>query len=297
MQLIPPVGTTYTFTVNSDERGANLLSFDLHAARPLPIQRPGIKPELGDVIVTTEFLVPAFRYNRLDSTGAASSPGSYAFLNTAGVATSAIGNFAFAAQGTIELRINPLDASGTSRGSFFDTVSVGDTFDYQTNWSRCGFRFSVTSVSPSQTPRTYGIESVTQYGGGCRDFVDDPEHPYDVRFVWTPGPGLVGPDGIPFLLYDEPVGPGTYQLWEPVPWLLDVPTGITIKRGAVIEQSPEGDEPNPIYITVMIHYKEDGLRSTLHIDPHTGKESHRTVRSPNAAAIFDQIMQSIRPSE
>ena len=57
MQLIPPVGTTYTFTVNSDERGANLITFDLHAARPLPIQRPGIKPELGDVIVTTEFLV------------------------------------------------------------------------------------------------------------------------------------------------------------------------------------------------------------------------------------------------
>ena len=295
MQLIPPVGTTYTFTVNSDERGANLFTFDLHAARPLPIQRPGIKPELGDVIVTTEFLVPAFRYNRLDSTGAASSPGSYAFLNTAGVATSAIGNFGHSAWGTRELRIHPVDASGASRTTFFDTVSVGDTFDYQTKWSQCGFRFSITSVSPSRIPRIFEIEMVTLYGGRCRGFVDDPEQPYDVRFVWNPGPGLEGPDGIRVMLNKESVGPGTYRLWEPVPWLLDVPAGSTITRGAVIDQSPEGDEPNPIYITVMIHYEEDGLESTLHIDPHTGKEVRRIVSSPNAAAVFDHIIQSIRP--
>ena len=295
MQLIPPVGTTYTFTVNSDERGANLLSFDLHAARPLPIQRPGIKPELGDVIVTTEFLVPAFRYNRLDTTGASSSPGSYAFLNTAGVATSAIGNFGHSAWGTRELRIHPVDASGASRTTFFDTVSVGDTFDYQTKWSQCGFRFSITSVSPSRIPRIFEIEMVTLYGGRCRGFVDDPEQRYDVRFVWNPGPGLEGPDGIRVMLNKESVGPGTYRLWEPVPWLLDVPAGSTITRGAVIEQSPEGDEPNPIYITVMIHYEEDGLESTLHIDPHTGKEVRRIVSSPNAAAVFDHIIQSIRP--
>ena len=33
-QLIPPVGTTYTFTVSEDEGAAILISFDLHAARP-----------------------------------------------------------------------------------------------------------------------------------------------------------------------------------------------------------------------------------------------------------------------
>ena len=57
-RLIPPVGTTYTFTVTTDERGPSPISFDLTAARPRPLPRPGQKPELGDVVVTTEFLLP-----------------------------------------------------------------------------------------------------------------------------------------------------------------------------------------------------------------------------------------------
>ena len=54
-QLIPPVGTTYTFTVSEDEGAAILISFDLHAARPNPLGRPGLKPILGEVVVTTVF--------------------------------------------------------------------------------------------------------------------------------------------------------------------------------------------------------------------------------------------------
>ena len=56
-QLIKPVGTTYTFTVTSDEGGRTLFTFDLTAARPRPFARPWHKPELGDVVVTTEFQV------------------------------------------------------------------------------------------------------------------------------------------------------------------------------------------------------------------------------------------------
>ena len=54
-QLVPPVGTTYTFTVSEDEHAPTLITFELIAARP-PL-RPGLKPQLGDVIVTTEFQV------------------------------------------------------------------------------------------------------------------------------------------------------------------------------------------------------------------------------------------------
>ena len=54
-QLIPPVGTTYTFTVSEDEGAATLITFDLHAARPNPLGRPGLKPILGEVVVTTVF--------------------------------------------------------------------------------------------------------------------------------------------------------------------------------------------------------------------------------------------------
>ena len=44
-------------------------------------------------MVTTNFLVPTLRYDTLDITGAATTPGSYAFLDTAGDASSAIGNY------------------------------------------------------------------------------------------------------------------------------------------------------------------------------------------------------------
>ena len=57
MQLIPPIGTTYTFTVSEDETAAVLISFDLHAAQPNPLGRPGLKPILGDVTVSAKFHV------------------------------------------------------------------------------------------------------------------------------------------------------------------------------------------------------------------------------------------------
>ena len=56
MRLIPPVGTTYTFTPTTDASAARQLTFDLTAARPNPL-RPGLKPFLGDVVVTTEFRI------------------------------------------------------------------------------------------------------------------------------------------------------------------------------------------------------------------------------------------------
>ncbi len=55
-RLIPPVGTTYTFTPTEDEAGSTLITFDLTAARPRPLSI-GDKPELGDVVATTVFQV------------------------------------------------------------------------------------------------------------------------------------------------------------------------------------------------------------------------------------------------
>ena len=93
----------------------------------------------------------------------------------AGDASSAIGNFGYSAQASVELRIHPIDAGGTSRAAFYDTVKVGDRFDYQTNGIRCAFRFKVTSVAETASPKAFGIEFVNRYGGWCRDLVDDPE--------------------------------------------------------------------------------------------------------------------------
>ena len=88
-RLIPRDARSYTLTVTADEDAPNLFTYDVTATRP------GKTPELGDVLVSTEFLVPTLRYNRLDATGAAGIPGSYVFLRRSGDAASAIGDFGF----------------------------------------------------------------------------------------------------------------------------------------------------------------------------------------------------------
>ena len=98
------------------------------------------------------------------------------------------------------MRIHPDDASGASHASFYDTVQVGDSFDYRTNGLDCGFRFKVTGVAAAATPRRFGVEYVRKYGGWCGDFVDDPGAAKDVQFVWMVPPGVPGPDGVRVLL-------------------------------------------------------------------------------------------------
>ena len=126
-----------------------------------------------------------FRYNLLDIAGGATAAGSYAFLETAGDSTSAVAHFDYGYSRTVELRIHPTDASGSSRAAFYDTVAVGDSFDYRTNGLDCGFRFKVISVAATVSLRTFGIEYVSTYGGRCGSFpVDDPGAVKDVDFVW-----------------------------------------------------------------------------------------------------------------
>ena len=238
-RLIAPSGTTYTFTVTTDEAASNLISFDLTAARP----RPGQKPELGDIVVTTNFLVPTLRYDTLDITGAATTPGSYAFLDTAGDASSAIGNYGSSAQATVELRIHPIDASGASRADFYDTVQIGHSFDYRTNGLDCGFRFTVTSIAAAASTRTLGLEYVNRYGGNCGGPVTDPGAAKAVYFVWRVPHGVPAPDGVQLLLPGEPAGKGTYRLYPGVRYVIDVPAGGLIVLKALYEMARDPDRP------------------------------------------------------
>ncbi len=289
-RLVQPGGTTYTFTVTTDEAGSMLISFDLTAAGP-PLQ-PGLDHELG-VMVTTRFLVPSLRYSRLDPAGAAAAAGSYALLTTAGDAASAIGNFGFLPAGSVELRVHPADASGTSRAAFYDTVQVGDTFDYRTNGLDCSFRFEVTSVGPAATPRVFGVEHVQRSGGGCGGFAADPRAARDVAFVWRVGPGFPAPGAPPVLLRGEPAGEGTYRLHEGTPFVVDVPPGGSVTPGgyANLDYSPSYP-PNPPWTVVTLI--DAGTGSVLAIDPSTGTEVERVTASPAVDALFDRIMASIR---
>ena len=300
MQLIPPVGTTYTFTVNSDERGANLITFDLHAARPLPIQRPGIKPELGDVIVTTEFLVLKLRYNQLILTGAATTPGSYAFWHTEGSQQRALDTFDRLPRNGLALRIHPVDAAGTDRTTFYDTVRIGDTVDYQMNGPDCAFRFRVTSLSRTTALRTVGLEFVITYGGRCNRIEDSPDS--DVWFVWRPPPGKRGSFGVRILIPGEPTGGGTFRISDGGPCTITVPAGKNIVYQGLAENEPDSENPaaqTDYHIFTdggTFHEPDDNTEnfSLLELDADTYAESRRYAATDDADNFFDQIVSSIQ---
>ena len=236
--------------------------------------RPDGKPELGDVVARTTFLVPALRYDTLDATGAAAAAGSYAFVT--------------ATDGSAELRVHPADASGTSRAAFYDTVRVGDTFDYRTNGLDCAVRFRVTEVGTTVTPRTFGIEYVARYLGHCEPFGSDPGAARDVEFVWSPPPGLPGADGVVAMFHGEPVGPGTYRPEPGVPYTIDVPSGMSVHRiGSYIAFTDSG----PVHGLGIV---DAGTGAVLHLDAGTGAELSRYESSGAVDLLFDQIVASVR---
>ena len=56
-RLVPPVGTTYTFTVNDDAAATSSWTYHLKQAKPFVRPRPDGKPEIGATVVETEFQV------------------------------------------------------------------------------------------------------------------------------------------------------------------------------------------------------------------------------------------------
>ena len=285
--LIQPLGTTYTFTVTDDEAGASVITYDLVAARPNPV-RPGQRTQLGDVVVTTEFLVPTLRYDTLDIAGAATAPGSYAFLWTAGDTTSGA-EVIYSASGAVELRVHPTDANGVSRAALYDAVRVGDAFDFRTNGLDCGRRFSVTDVSTSATAMVFGIETVRAYGGWCDGVAAD-----SVEFIWKVRPGIVGPDGVRVPLRDEPLTEGTYRLSPDVDFLFDVPEGVQVIVRGVYGCDCPGDAEYTGPAVVLV---DATTTSQLEINPKTGDELARRAVSSEVDDLFDQIVSSIRPLE
>ena len=213
-----------------------------------------------------------FRYNRLDTTGAAATAGSYAFLTTAGDAASAIDNFG-AVPDSVELRIHPADAGGTSRATFYDAVKAGESFDYRTNGLECGLRFKVTSVATTTTP-TFGLEWVFLYGGYCGWLDGMPGAARDVEFVWGVGPGIPDPDGVNALLRNEPAGAGTYRLYEGLPYVIDVPAGKRVILSGYLLVSYRARDPgispgNPPNTAIRLIDADTG--SVLFIDRGHGR--------------------------
>ena len=172
-RLIPPVGTTYTFTPTADAAGPTLITFDLTAARPRPLPRPGQKPELGAVVASTVFQVAAttLRYTAYDTTGAATIQGSYAFLEDPDDTSTAVSTYEGLRDGsTTALLVHQADAYGASQAALYDAVETGDLVEWR-QASDCFVRYQVTEVKPDPTgtvPRTLlAVAWMTYAFAGC----------------------------------------------------------------------------------------------------------------------------------
>ena len=218
-----------------------------------------------------------FRYSGLDSTGEATTPGTYAFLATPGDATSLTTAYPYAAARASELRIHPTDAGGASNAAFYDKVRVGQNFEYRTHGTDCGVSLKVTRVESATIPRIFGIERMRGYGGRCSTAGARAE------FVWRPPPGDPVPGAVGTLDSGEIVEEGWYRLYEKAPWMMYVPAGAQVMFCWVIQN----DSPDPSTEMVLCDVVTGSeLIFDVSADSATfGGKTRRRVVSPEAHAV------------
>ena len=231
-QLIRPIGTTYTFTLSQEERAATLITYRLTAARPLPIQRPGIKPELGRDVVTTRFRIASstLQYGAYDAMGEVTARGSFAFLSDPDDASSAVTTYEGLRDGTTAaLLIHETDGFGASQSELYDAVAPGDLFEWH-QAEDCFVRYSVTEVKPDpagpEPRKLLSVEWMTYAFTGCSGAIGADA---EIWFRWGELQDLGGAD------LGAPVVHGPFQI---------VPEGWS---GAVLdhlERTPVGHSHN-----------------------------------------------------
>ena len=92
-----------------------------------------------------------FRYDTYDTTGAVSTPGSYAFLADPDDTSTAVTTYEALRDGTTTaLLIHTSGADGASRADVYDAVEAGDLFEWH-KADDCFVRYKVTEVKPDPT--------------------------------------------------------------------------------------------------------------------------------------------------
>ena len=90
-------------------------------------------------------------YDTYDTTGAVSTPGSYAFLSDPDDTSTVVTTYEALRDGTTTaLLIHTSDADGASRADVYDAVEVGDLFEWH-QADDCFVRYTVTEVKPDPT--------------------------------------------------------------------------------------------------------------------------------------------------
>ncbi len=148
-----------------------------------------------------------FRYDTYDTTGAVSTPGSYAFLSNPDDTSTVVTTYEALRDGTTTaLLIHKSDADGASRADVYDAVEVGDLFEWH-QADDCFLRYLVTEVKPDPTGtaarKLLAVEWMTYAFTGCSGAV-----PSDLSasVAWGELPDLGGPS------LTEPVMHGAFQL-------------------------------------------------------------------------------------
>ena len=135
-----------------------------------------------------------FRYDTYDTTGAVSTPGSYAFLADPDDTTTVVTTYEGLRDGTTTaLLIHTSDAGGASRADAYDAVEVGDLFEWR-QADDCFIRYQITEVKADpagDVPRKLlGVEWLTYAFAGCSGAIETGgEH----RIGWSPA-NITSPD-------------------------------------------------------------------------------------------------------
>ena len=189
----------------------------IYNVRGGPISRKN-DPE-ATIEIAKKFILPpagppptTFRYDTSDTSGEVAEPGSYAFLANPADTTSAVTTYEGLRDGSAtSLRIHETDADGVSRAAFYETVEVGDLFEWQ-EADDCFVRYKVTEVKPDPSgavPRKLlAVEWMTYAFTGCSGGVPATSAS---TMEWRP------PDAIQSPTLTSPVRHGQYLL-IPTAW-------------------------------------------------------------------------------
>ena len=112
-----------------------------------------------------------FRYDTYDTTGAVSTPGSYAFLADPDDTSTVVTTYEALRDGTATtLLVHTSDAHGLSRADVYDEVEAGDLFEWH-KADDCFVRYRVTDVPEADataTHREFGVRWETYVFQGCQ---------------------------------------------------------------------------------------------------------------------------------
>ena len=188
-QLIQPVGTTYTFTVAANEAGSNLITFNLTAARPLPVHRPGTSRYSATSWSRPTSWSRSCATTR--STSPAPPPPPAATPSSRPPATRRARSATLAIPPGERRATHPPDGRERDIARRPSTTQCRSVRQLRLSHERldCGFRFKVTNIAAAASARSFGIEYVNRYGGSGALVVRDPGAAKDVTSSGGSGTG------------------------------------------------------------------------------------------------------------